>query len=518
MISENTVDMFLDLIQAAAQPRLSIGYPGRSDGAGGWEIEVANDPGRWWVRVWNNGVFSTITTATPMGVPRDPYQRCLLERINGELCITKPDPTALRQLYQNYANDAALNNLPKVTEGGDKGLLGVVAPSASGGMNVSISAYPAGGLDNFIDPVDLSGDVPGSSGQFLWDVAYILDGDVVWTQSPVVAVIDKSLLQIADARAVSVPAGAYRLYAVSLAYGQTDIRQSRFVNLQDDLSASGEVVQSVVAGTGIAVDSTDPQNPIVSAVGGVTAVMPQGWLVGYEVDYDGTNLTLQPGQARSDSDDYNLTKTSTITINPATTGANGLDSGSLANSTWYYAFVIAKSSDGTIAGLLSTSATAPTMPTGYDQKRRVGCVRTDGSAALFRQKTTRGSGNLRLVQYRENTTGTTFRILNGANLATYPSWTDVDCSALIPPTSRELQAYALQSANVASTIRWREASLSAQVIELMRFVGSTSFGILADHLPVNSSQHGELSNAASVGASFIFIVNGYYDNLTPTIV
>src|SRR5690606_10212870 len=73
---------------------------------------------------------------------------------------------------------------------------------------------------------------------------------------------------------------------------------------------------------------------------GISAV-PQAYIAGFEVDYDGTNLTIQPGVARADGDDYTLIKTTAITINPAVTGVDGLDTGSLANSTWYYAWVIA---------------------------------------------------------------------------------------------------------------------------------------------------------------------------------
>jgi hypothetical protein len=70
------------------------------------------------------------------------------------------------------------------------------------------------------------------------------------------------------------------------------------------------------------------------------------------------------------------------TIDCGTTGANGLDAGSLANSTWYHAFAIGKT-DLTTALLASTSASSPTMPSGYTLKRRIGSFRTDGSAHIL---------------------------------------------------------------------------------------------------------------------------------------
>ena len=70
------------------------------------------------------------------------------------------------------------------------------------------------------------------------------------------------------------------------------------------------------------------------------------------------------------------------TINLANSGANGLDTGSVATSTWYYLWVIAKE-DGTVDGLGSTSSTSPTMPSGYTFKALIGAVRTKtGSAVL----------------------------------------------------------------------------------------------------------------------------------------
>lgn len=67
----------------------------------------------------------------------------------------------------------------------------------------------------------------------------------------------------------------------------------------------------------------------------------------------------------------------------AGTNQGGLDTGSKANSTWYACFAISKA-DGTADFLFSTSATAPTMPTDYINKRRIGSIRTDGSGNIMK--------------------------------------------------------------------------------------------------------------------------------------
>ena len=70
-----------------------------------------------------------------------------------------------------------------------------------------------------------------------------------------------------------------------------------------------------------------------------------------------------------------------LTIAANTTGANGLDTGSLATN-WYSVWVIYNPTTTTVAGLLSLSATAPTLPSGYTFKARVGWVRAASGSAL----------------------------------------------------------------------------------------------------------------------------------------
>lgn len=79
---------------------------------------------------------------------------------------------------------------------------------------------------------------------------------------------------------------------------------------------------------------------------------------------------------------YKLVNSVSLTLGTGTSGANGLDTGSMANSTWYYVWAI--NNGTTTAVLISTSSTAPTMPSGYTYKARLGAVRTNGSAQLYR--------------------------------------------------------------------------------------------------------------------------------------
>lgn len=122
-----------------------------------------------------------------------------------------------------------------------------------------------------------------------------------------------------------------------------------------------------------------------------------------------------------------------LTINCAGTGANGLDAGALANSTWYNVWIIFNPATGTTAGLISSSATSPTMPSGYTFKARFGAVITDGTA-IFRR--TRQLG--RRTQYVV-TASTILPLMDNASKGTYsntsPTLLAVSVSPYVPPTA-----------------------------------------------------------------------------------
>lgn len=143
--------------------------------------------------------------------------------------------------------------------------------------------------------------------------------------------------------------------------------------------------------------------------------------------------------------DYVLLRTTTgkslahsavdLTINAATTGANALDAGSLAASTWYNVWII--SNGLTVAGLLSLSATAPTMPAGYVYKVRVGAVRTGGSSTFLR--TIQRGAKTRYEVVTSSTTPGLFEMDQGpaGDPDTGPTWVALSISSFAPPTASE---------------------------------------------------------------------------------
>jgi hypothetical protein len=129
---------------------------------------------------------------------------------------------------------------------------------------------------------------------------------------------------------------------------------------------------------------TQTSGDITGALGYTPLALLRSYIAGCTLSNNGgapsSKMDVLAGQVADDSNAA-MISVSAGTIDCGITGANGLDTGSLANATWYHAFVIAKT-DGTQALLASTSLAAPTMPSGYTLKRRIGSFLTDGSAAI----------------------------------------------------------------------------------------------------------------------------------------
>jgi hypothetical protein len=70
------------------------------------------------------------------------------------------------------------------------------------------------------------------------------------------------------------------------------------------------------------------------------------------------------------------------TIWSAGQAQGGMDAGNVQANTWYYAWAIYNPSTAAADFLFSTSATAPTMPSGYAYKRRIGSIQTQSGGAI----------------------------------------------------------------------------------------------------------------------------------------
>ena len=180
--------------------------------------------------------------------------------------------------------------------------------------------------------------------------------------------------------------------------------------------------------------------PITASVGSSV----QGSFKNLQLSATGTNANVSISAdeivVENTSNAYKTLRAVSLTVAGVSSGvANGLDTGSLAASTWYSVWVIAKA-DGTTAGLLSLSSTAPTLPSGYTFKARVGWVRTDGTANKYPLSFIQSG---RTVQYKV-AAGSNVTVLPqmasgvSGNVST-PTWTAIATGGFVPPTAAKIR-------------------------------------------------------------------------------
>jgi len=118
--------------------------------------------------------------------------------------------------------------------------------------------------------------------------------------------------------------------------------------------------------------------------------LPTGYLFGLTLSQASTtSVGIAAGSCRDSTDADNMVLGSAVTKTTgawaAGSGNGGLDTGSIAATTWYHVHVIKQPGGlaGGVDALVSLSATSPTMPTGYTLPRRIGSVLTDGSKHII---------------------------------------------------------------------------------------------------------------------------------------
>jgi len=118
---------------------------------------------------------------------------------------------------------------------------------------------------------------------------------------------------------------------------------------------------------------------------------PQGYMFGLTLSNDGvspnTVLDIAAGQCRDFSNVDNMVLGSAYTKSTGSwavgSGNGALDTGAVTTFSTYHVFLIKRTDSGVVDILFSLSPTAPTMPSGYTEKRRIGAILTDSSAHIY---------------------------------------------------------------------------------------------------------------------------------------
>ena len=145
--------------------------------------------------------------------------------------------------------------------------------------------------------------------------------------------------------------------------------------------------QSVVLKTNTSANGYD----IISAYtgSGISSSLPRSYLTGCYITPTASatsTLSIAAGQCMDSTNTLllNLTALTKSTSAWAVGSSGGLDTGTIANSTWYYFYVIQRPDTGVVDVCYSTSSSLPNLTTGhvstaYTKYRYIGAALTDGS-------------------------------------------------------------------------------------------------------------------------------------------
>lgn len=220
------------------------------------------------------------------------------------------------------------------------------------------------------------------------------------------------------------------------------------------------------------------------------------------IDIDADEIVLKAAAKSMVASTVNLTVA--ITSN----GANGLDTGAEGSSTWYYLWVIHDPATGTTAGLLSTSATSPTMPAGYTFKALVGAVYNDSGSDFDTIYQRDRRVWIQGIKALDDGTGQT-------------SYASLSLSAIVPPTARSV--YGTGGATAAVNVNMAVAAdanglgehlchgsnitalgADAGAPGLPTFTGGSSF-----HVPLKTAQAIYWKTHNTTANSYGIVISGY---------
>jgi hypothetical protein len=156
-------------------------------------------------------------------------------------------------------------------------------------------------------------------------------------------------------------------------------------------------------------------------------ITPRGYIFGLKLSNNGTDaandLDIDVGEAMAESHDQVMTLAGAITKQIDATWAvgtnqGGMNTGSVANDTWYEVHLIKRLDTGVVDVMFTTTANRATLPANYTKQRRIGWVRR-GTATI-----------LAFTQVEDH-----FTLTNSINEVTAPNTTAQTVTLTVPPNT-----------------------------------------------------------------------------------
>lgn len=225
----------------------------------------------------------------------------------------------------------------------------------------------------------------------------------------------------------------------------------------DWLNSVQEEIAAVIESSGIALSKASNGQLLAAITSKISAAIPANVPQGVSGAFSGLRLSATGLSAAvsvaadevtlsSAAQTYRTLKGVSLSINSAASGANGLDTGSIAVSTWYSVWVIWNGT--TTAGLISLSATAPVMPAGYTHKARVGWIRTDSTVNKYPLGFTQSGRSVQmLVAPSGNVPNMPLMASGAAGAPDTPTWVSVGVGSFVPSTASKVKVVLMSSSS-----------------------------------------------------------------------
>ncbi len=219
------------------------------------------------------------------------------------------------------------------------------------------------------------------------------------------------------------------------------------------------------------------------------------------INFTSTTIAIDAGIAKSSLGVYNIVNGSTKPLDMTTSGAGGLDTGTVNSNTIYAAYLIAKSSDNTVSALASLATVTPTVPPpGYDQYRRVGWIITNNTGSIL--SIPNYGGNNEKTYYYNGPGGTAagsggMLFVNGGS-STSP--VSVDISAYIPFPCLEVVLQVLSSGSVGAV--YIKCDTSSNYVTILQ---NPTSGLITFEVPLNLSPARKFTYQVQSGSIATFI-------------
>ena len=243
-----------------------------------------------------------------------------------------------------------------------------------------------------------------------------------------------------------------------------------------------------------------------------SATTQRGYLFGLTLSTAGSSATLAvaAGMAAESTGAVVMSLLAALTKTTAAwavgNGYGALDTGVIANSTWYHVHMILRTDTNVVDVLISLSATAPTLPSPYTLFRRIGSLLTNASSqwTLFSQIGDEFLWNVPFADVQADTLGTASKFY-----------------VLTVPTGLQVRARIrgqMFSAAVGNAALVTSPDESVQAANGTGFLGnltvknfSTSAGNGWGDVTVRTSTSAQVRAVGSASCTFYVITYGWYD-------